>query len=98
MESAAHNGGEIMRRVVLCLAALCAAVLLAPRTSSAQAALAGAVKDATGAVMPGVTVEASSPAWLEKTRIAGTVGAAHYKIVHLPPGIPRAACTVVWFK
>jgi len=87
-----------MRRVVLCLAALCAAVLLAPRTSSAQAAIAGAVKDATGAVMPGVTVEASSPALIEKTRIAVTDGAGQYKIVDLPPGMYQVAFTLAGFK
>jgi len=57
-----------MRRVVLCTALLWAAVFLLPRTSHAQVAIAGVVKDTTGAVMPGVTVEASSPALIEKTR------------------------------
>ena len=59
-----------MRRVVICLAVLCAAVLLAPATGERSGpAIAGVVKDTTGAVMPGVTVEASSPALIEKTRV-----------------------------
>jgi hypothetical protein len=55
-----------MRRVVVCLAVLSAGVLLAPATALAQAGIAGVVKDTTGVVMPGVTVEASSPALIEK--------------------------------
>ncbi len=55
-----------MRRVVICMAVLCAGVLLAPATVSAQTGIAGVVRDTTGAIMPGVTVEASSPALIEK--------------------------------
>src|SRR3984893_10269487 len=87
-----------MRRVVLCLAVLCAAVLLVPRTSSAQAAIAGVVKDASGAVMPGVLVEASSPALIEKTRSVVTDSAGQYKIVDLRPGTYEVAFTLAGFK
>ena len=57
-----------MRRVVICMAVLCAGALLAPATASAQTGIAGVVRDTTGAIMPGVTVEASSPALIEKSR------------------------------
>src|SRR5471032_3071701 len=87
-----------MRRVVLCLAVLSAAVLLFPRTSSAQVAIAGVVKDGTGAVMPGVTVEASSPALIEKTRTAVTDGSGQYKIVDLSPGTYAVSFTLSGFK
>ena len=50
------------------LVALLACVGLAPSAAWAQATLAGTVKDASGAVLPGVTVEASSPVLIEKTR------------------------------
>ena len=52
------------------LAALLACVGLAPSAAWAQATLAGTVKDASGAVLPGVTVEAASPVLIEKTRTA----------------------------
>jgi hypothetical protein len=48
-------------------------------------AIAGVVKDASGAVLPGVTVEASSPALIEKTRTAVTDGQGLYKIIELRP-------------
>jgi hypothetical protein len=50
-------------------------------------AIAGVVKDSSGAVLPGVTVEASSPALIEKVRIVTTDGAGLYRIVDLPPGV-----------
>jgi hypothetical protein len=49
-------------------------------------AIAGTVRDATGAVMPGVTVEASSPALIERVRSVTTDGAGQYKIVDLTSG------------
>ena len=48
--------------------------------------IAGVVKDATGAVLPGVTVEAASPALIEKVRTVVTDGQGAYKIVDLRPG------------
>jgi hypothetical protein len=87
-----------MRRVVLCTALLWAAVFLLPRTSHAQVAIAGVVKDASGAVMPGVTVEASSPALIEKTRSVVTDTAGQYKIVDLSPGTYDVSFTLPGFK
>ena len=53
-----------------------AALVLVPTAVFAQASIVGVVKDASGAVLPGVTVEASSPALIEKTRavVANGVG------------------------
>jgi hypothetical protein len=62
------------------------AVLLAPQLVHAQATIAGVVKDASGAVLPGVTVEAASPALTEKVRTVFTDGSGQYRIVALPPG------------
>ena len=87
-----------MRRVVLSLAVVAAAVLLFPRTSSAQAAIAGVAKDSSGAVMPGVLVEASSPALIEKTRSVVTDSAGQYKIVDLTPGTYEVTFTLTGFK
>jgi len=52
----------------------------------AQATIAGVVRDASGAVLPGVTVEASSQSLTEKVRSAITDGTGQYRIVTLPPG------------
>lgn len=59
---------------------------LAPPGASAQASIAGVVKDASGAIVPGLTVEASSPALIEKTRSVVTDGTGQYKIIELKPG------------
>ena len=47
--------------------------------------IAGTVKDSSGAVLPGVTVEASSPALIEKVRSVATDATGQYKIVQLQP-------------
>jgi len=57
-----------MRTLVSCLGAALVCVVIIPGTAVAQSAIAGIVKDASGAVLPGVTVEAASPALIEKTR------------------------------
>ena len=53
---------------------------------TAAGTIAGTVKDTTGAVLPGVTVETSSPVLIEKTRTAVTDGEGQYKIIELRPG------------
>jgi len=60
--------------------------LLLPVVASAQAAISGVVRDASGAVLPGVTVEAASPALIEKVRTAVTDGTGQYAIENLRPG------------
>jgi len=63
-----------------------ALLMLTASTTFAQGSIAGVVKDTTGAVMPGVTVEASSPALIEKVRTVSTDSAGLYQIVDLRPG------------
>ena len=53
----------------------------------AQATIAGTVKDTSGAILPGVTVEATSPALIEKVRSAVTDGAGLARIENLRPGV-----------
>ena len=60
--------------------------LFVPKVAFAQAAITGVVKDASGGVLPGVTVEATSPALIEKVRSAVSDGTGQYRIVALPPG------------
>ena len=66
--------------------ALLTASVLIPSLASAQGSIAGIVKDTSGAVLPGVTVEAASPALIEKVRSVVSDGAGQYQIVNLPPG------------
>src|SRR5499427_2014313 len=60
--------------------------------------IAGAVKDASGAVLPGVTVEVSSPALIEKTRTAVTDGSGQYAIISLPVGTYDVTFTLTGFS
>ena len=73
-----------MRTIARCFL-LFGLVAVVPRVAAAQATLAGEVKDTTGAVLPGVTVEAASPALIEKVRTAVTDGSGRYRIESLPP-------------
>ena len=73
-------------------------VLFVPAFALAQGSIAGTVKDTTGAIMPGVVVEASSDALIERTRTATTDTAGQYKIVDLPPGTYAVAFTLSGFK
>jgi hypothetical protein len=70
--------------VVLLLAI--AVLGLSPKAGFAQSTIAGVVRDSSGAVLPGVTVEAASPALIEKVRSVVTDGEGAYRIVDLRPG------------
>jgi Carboxypeptidase regulatory-like domain len=74
-----------MPRVVQ-VVAVGAVILLLPSLAFAQATIAGVVRDTSAAVLPGVTVEASSPALIEKTRSVVSDGTGQYRITDLPPG------------
>jgi hypothetical protein len=74
------------------------ALLMAlPDAARAQSAIAGVVKDASGAVLPGVTVEASSDVLIEKTRSVTTDGQGQFKIVDLRPGTYILTFTLTGF-
>jgi len=55
---------------------------------SGGANVTGVIKDSSGAVLPGVTVEASSPALIEKVRTAVSDASGQYRIIELRPGTP----------
>jgi len=74
-----------MRVATKYLAAL-AVVLLVPTSAFAQASVTGVVRDSSGGVLPGVTVEAASPVLIEKVRSAVTDNGGQYRIVDLRPG------------
>src|SRR5438874_4422078 len=75
------------RRVPSVLFAAFACLLLVPAAARAQSAIAGTVKDTSGAVLPGVTVEVASDVLIEKTRAVSTDAEGQYKIVDLRPGV-----------
>ena len=85
-------------RMLLRRMLLLAGVLLLPATAFAQAAIAGTTKDASGAVLPGVTVEASSPALIEKVRTTVSDDRGLYRIVNLPPGTYVVTFTLQGFN
>ncbi len=72
-------------------------LLLLPALARAQATLTGTVADSSGAVLPGVTVEAASPVLIEKVRSATTDGAGLYRIVDLRPGAYSLTFTLPGF-
>ena len=71
-------------------------VLGVPAVTSAQS-IAGLVRDETGALMPGVTVEARSPALIERTRTAVTDSRGQYQIIDLRPGAYVVSFTLPGF-
>src|SRR6185503_6291769 len=88
----------MMRPRFLSAAAALGVLLSLPATARAQSAFAGVVKDATGAVLPGVTVEAASPALIEQMRTATTDSNGAYKIENLRPGVYTLTFTLPGFS
>ena len=74
-----------------------AVLACAPAAAYAQASLTGVVSDTSGAVLPGVTVEASSPALIEKVRAVVTDGTGRYRIEELRPGTYSLTFTLPGF-
>jgi Carboxypeptidase regulatory-like domain len=72
-------------------------VLLAVPAFAQEASIVGTVRDASGGVLPGVTVEAASPALIEKSRVALTSGSGQYRITNLVPGIYTVTFTLAGF-
>src|SRR6478735_1285522 len=87
-----------MRALVRLSFAVLALLVFAPSTLFAQASITGIVKDTSGAVLPGVTVEVASPALIEKTRTAVTDGSGQYRVVDLRPGTYSVTFTLTGFS
>jgi hypothetical protein len=85
------------RRFAVSLA-LFVPLALFPAHAYAQSAISGVVKDTSGAVLPGVGVEASSDVLIEKVRAVTTDGSGQYKIVDLRPGTYIVTFTLAGFQ
>ncbi|MEP7305255.1 MAG: carboxypeptidase regulatory-like domain-containing protein [Acidobacteriota bacterium] len=82
-----------MQRLTLALA-----VVLLPAVAYAQGSITGTVRDSSAAVLPGVTVEASSPVLIEKVRSVVTDATGQYRIVDLRPGAYAVTFTLTGFS
>src|SRR5437588_7313762 len=89
----------MLRRLVgsaaIAVAALC---VLVPAAASGQSGITGLVKDASGGVLPGVTVEATSPALIEKARTVVTDAQGRFAIIDLRPGLYKVTFTLSGFS
>ncbi|PYR45012.1 MAG: hypothetical protein DMF89_26270 [Acidobacteria bacterium] len=91
--------GLMTTRRSLCTGLFVFLTIGVPAVVSAQTgSIAGVVKDTTGAVLPGVTVEATSPALIEKVRTVVTDGEGLYKIADLRPGDYAVTFTLPGFS
>ena len=75
-----------------------ALALVAPAAAFAQASITGIVKDNTGAVLPGVTVEAASDVLIEKVRSTSTDNNGRFQLVNLRPGAYVVSFTLAGFN
>src|SRR3989442_10542751 len=75
-----------------------ALIVLLPGLARAQSSITGTVKDVSGAILPGVTVEASSPVLIEKVRSSVTDSTGQYRIVDLRPGTYTVTFTLTGFS
>jgi len=87
-----------MLKLAIRSSAVLLVTLLLPAAVYAQAAITGVVKDASGAVLPGVTVEAASPVLIEKVRSVVSDGSGQYRIVDLRPGTYSLTFTLPGFS
>src|SRR5262245_13344409 len=93
------RGVEQRRARLLVVGGIVASLLfLVPGIVRAQSAISGEVRDASGAVLPGVTVEAASAALIEKVRTVVSDGEGRYSIVDLRPGTYVITFTLTGFN
>src|SRR5712691_7349984 len=85
---------RVLKRLLFVLACL----VVLPSMAYAQASVTGVVKDSSGAVLPGVSVEAASGALIERVRTAVTDGSGTYRIVDLRAGTYTVTFTLTGFS
>src|SRR5438874_5659827 len=88
---------DCFRRLILS-----GALLLLPAAVLAQSvstgSITGVVRDTSGAVLPGVTVEAASPALIEKVRSVVSDSSGVYRVTDLRPGTYSVTFTLAGFN
>jgi hypothetical protein len=72
--------------------------ILVPGLASAQSQFTGQIRDESGAVLPGVTVEASSPVLIEKMKTVVSDAQGRYAVVDLRPGVYRLSYSLPGFS
>ena len=87
------TGHKVARGLLVCTVAL----LVCPAAAEAQSGITGVVRDSSGGVLPGVQVEASSPALIEKVRAVYTDSQGLYTIIDLRPGLYTVTFTLQGF-
>src|SRR5687767_5067255 len=94
------DGGRASMRLTIrvAMAFVMAVALCTDAGAQALGTIAGSAKDTQGAALPGVTVEVSSPALIEKVRSATTDTTGLYRIVNLPPGTYTVSFTLTGFN
>ena len=87
-----------MRRIISHLMAGAAVAIMFPALGLAQfGSIAGVTKDSSGAILPGVTVEAASPVLIEKSRTAVSDQSGQYRVEQLRPGVYTVTFTLTGF-
>lgn len=87
-----------MRRTLTAIWTLMVMILPGSASAQATASISGVVTDGSGAVLPGVTVEAASPALIEKVRVVTTGGAGQFRIEQLRGGVYTVTFTLAGFS
>ena len=89
--------GRRLSSISVVLLALIALAIFPAAASAQNAEIAGVVRDSSGAVLPGVTIEASSPALIERTRVVYTDSQGQYRVIALNPGAYKVTFTLPGF-
>src|ERR1051325_10702301 len=85
-------------RVKALLGALALLLLVPAAAFAQQGQIAGSVRDTSDALMPGVTVEVTSPALIERVRMTITDSSGAYRITNLPVGTYKVSFSLSGFK
>jgi len=91
------TSSSAVRRVAWMLVSTSLLIPVAAWTQTLGGGIAGIVSDSSGAVLPGVSIEASSPVLIEKTRVAISDSAGRFNVVNLPPGTYTVTFTLQGF-